>query len=73
MIDQPGGSVGKGQGYRGLERAVYRYLAFLQASSWESAEITTPHPQERFSAKKAVWLFIREPEILETMAEIQQT
>lgn len=57
----------KALGYRGSERAVYRYLSFLQATLLPAAQTTTsvaavPEP---FSAKQAVWLLIRQPEELD--------
>lgn len=45
------------QGYRGSTRAIYRYLAFLDASLEVTAQATPT--QEPFSAKRAVWLLIR--------------
>jgi transposase len=56
----------KAQGYRGSERAVYRYLSFLQESRLLSEQATNTTPEwETFSAKQAVWLFIRQPEGLD--------
>jgi transposase len=56
----------KALGYRGSERAVYRYLTFLQATLLPAEQTTTSVAavQERFSAKQAVWLLIRQPEEL---------
>jgi transposase len=56
----------KALGYRGSERAVYRYLTFLHATLLPAEQTTTSRAavQEPFSAKKAVWLLIRQPEEL---------
>jgi len=55
----------KAQGYRGSERAVYRYLSFLQDTRLLAEQATSAAPQwEAFSAKQAVWLLIRKPEEL---------
>ena len=56
----------KAQGYRGSERAVYRYLSFLQETHLCAEQATTTAPEwETFSAKQAVWLLIRQPEELD--------
>jgi transposase len=57
----------KAQGYRGSERAVYRYLSFLQETLLpaEQAPTSTAAQPEAFSAKQAVWLLIRQPEELD--------
>jgi transposase len=54
-------------GYRGSERAVYRYLTFLHATLLPTEQTTTNMTlmQEPFSAKQAGWLLIRQPEELE--------
>lgn len=56
----------KARGYRGSERAVYRYLNFLQETHVlaEQTGRTVPQ-QEAFSAKQAVWLLIWQPEELD--------
>ncbi|HEX6479503.1 MAG TPA: ISL3 family transposase [Ktedonobacteraceae bacterium] len=55
----------KAQGYRGSQRAVYRYLSFLQETPLLAEQSTSTAPQwEAFSAKQAVWLLIRQPEEL---------
>jgi transposase len=61
----------KALGYRGSERAVYRYLTFLQATLLPAGQTATSVAavQGPFSAKKAVWLLIWQPEEL---AEHQQ-
>lgn len=46
------------KGYRGSERAVYRYLAYLQASA--SAHLPS-HLPEGVSAKQAAWLLVHKP------------
>jgi transposase len=56
----------KAQGYRGSERAVYRYLSFLQETYLFAEQATSTAPEwETFSAKQAVWLLIRQPEGLD--------
>jgi transposase len=57
----------KALGYRGSERAVYRYLTFLQATLLPEEQSTTSLTpiREPFSAKQAVWLLIRQPEELD--------
>jgi transposase len=57
----------KAQGYRGSERAVYRYLTFLQetvrpAEQTARSGLTQPEP---LSVRQAVWLLIRPPEELD--------
>ncbi len=57
----------KQQGYSGSERTVYRYLETLK-----QAEVKTSpnlHRLQKFSAKTAIWLFVREPK---TLDEIDQ-
>lgn len=46
------------QGYRGSTRAIYSYLAFLNASM--GATVQAGAAQEPFSAKRAVWLLIQD-------------
>jgi transposase len=46
------------QGYRGSTRAIYRYLAFLNASMDATAQAGAA--QKPFSAKRAVWLLIQD-------------
>ena len=57
----------KAQGYRGSERAVYRYLSLLKNTRGPLAETASTQAvhQQAFSAKKAVWLLIRQPEELD--------
>lgn len=56
----------KAHGYRGSKRAVYRYLSFLQETRVLNEPATNSAPEwNTFSAKQAVWLFIREPEGLD--------
>lgn len=57
----------KAQGYRGSQRAVYRYLSFLQETLLpaEQAPTNTAAQPEAFSAKQAVWWLIRQPEELD--------
>jgi transposase len=56
----------KALGYRGSERAVYRYLTFLQATLLPAEQTTASVAavQQPFSAKQAVWLLIRQSEEL---------
>ena len=55
------------QGYTGSERTVYRYLEVLkQAEVKASASL---HRLHKFSASAAVWLFVRDPKVLN---EIEQ-
>lgn len=57
----------KALGYRGSERAVYRYLTFLRTTLLPEEQTTTRMTplQGPFSAKQAVWLLIRQPEELD--------
>lgn len=57
----------KEQGYSGSERSIYRYLETLkQAEVRTSANM---HRLHKFSANTAVWLFVRDPNLLD---EIEQ-
>jgi transposase len=51
------------QGYRGSTRAIYSYLAFLNASRDAAAQ--SGALQEPFSAKRAVWLLIQDSQKLD--------
>ncbi len=66
------------QGYRGSSKAMYRYLERLrtpQRHSLGSSSPSKPHrrkrvlaspaPLENFSAQRATWLFVRQPEKLD--------
>jgi transposase len=57
------------QGYRGSTRAIYSYLAFLNASLDATAQANST--QEPFSAKRAVWLLIRSTEDLDAAGQQQ--
>lgn len=61
----------KARGYQGSERAVYRYLTFLQETLLPAEQTATngATKPEPFSAKQAVWLLVRQPEELD---ELQQ-
>jgi transposase len=59
------------QGYRGSTRAIYRYLAFLDASLEATAQATPT--QEPLSAKRAVWLLIRRTGDLDAADQEQLT
>ncbi len=49
----------KAQGYRGSERAVYRYLTFLQSQSSLQEKSTVVIPV--LSSKRTTWLLVKEP------------
>lgn len=53
----------KEQGYRGSERAVYRYLSFLRASSSPSKGRKAAFPS--LSAKQMTWLLVKNPSELD--------
>jgi transposase len=59
------------QGYKGSWRTVYRLLAMLRESpaplrgKAERAQVVPEAPLQDFSAKDAVWLFVRDPADLE--------
>jgi transposase len=67
----------KAQGYKGSSKAMYNYLATLRApqsnssksSPWKSQERKSvplsPAPLEDFSARRATWLFVRQPDELD--------
>nr|WP_040447141.1 transposase [Ktedonobacter racemifer] len=55
------------QGYSGSDRSVYRYLKTLKLAEVR-AEVPL-HRLKKFSAKTAVWLFVRDPR---TLDEIEQ-
>lgn len=49
----------KEQGYRGSERAVYRYLTYLRTQSWKK-----DLPSElllALSSKRVTWLLVKDP------------
>jgi len=52
----------KEQGYTGSEREVYRFLVPLRRNQRIIQKGTVPHaPLQDFSARDAVWLFVRDP------------
>lgn len=54
------------QGYTGTDRQVYRFLVPLRRKQRIIQKSTAPHvPLQDFSAKEAVWLFVRDPEKLD--------
>jgi transposase len=57
----------KAQGYTGSKRTVYRSLEPLKQA--EVRANVNPHRLEKFSAKTAVWLFVRDPA---TLDEVEQ-
>ena len=65
----------KALGYRGSERAVYRYLPFLRTTLMPDEQTTTSLTpmQEPFSAKQAVWLLIRQQEELDQYQQHELT
>lgn len=52
-------------GYTGSESTLYRYLEPLKQAEVRAS--ITPQRLERFSAKTAVWLFVREPTTLDAV------
>jgi transposase len=48
------------QGFKGSARLVRRFLQTLREKRRPLTELAPPQPAEQFSARKAVWLFIRE-------------
>jgi len=64
------------QGYKGSSRTIYRFLAALKSSRPEPGDVPE-WPLQDFTAHKAVWLFVRDPEELddterEELATIRQ-
>jgi transposase len=55
------------QGYTGSESTIYRYLEPLKQA--EVRATINPHRLEKFSAKTAVWLFVRESATLDEVAQ----
>lgn len=54
------------QGYTGTEKTVYRFLAQLRGKQRIIQKGTAPQaPLQDFSAKDAVWLFVRNPDKLD--------
>ncbi len=65
------------QGYRGSSKAMYRYLARLRTPQVHSLRLipskpqrrksvlASPAPLENFSAQRATWLFVRQPDDLD--------
>lgn len=52
----------KEQGYKGTEREVYRFLVPLRRNQRIIQKATVPQaPLQDFSARDAVWLFVRDP------------
>lgn len=56
------------QGFKGSARLVRRFLQTLREKRRPWTELAPPQPFEQFSARKAVWLFIREQSAI---AELQ--
>jgi transposase len=54
------------QGFKGTARLVRRFLQTLREKRRPLTDLAPPDPSERFSARKAVWLFIREQTALPT-------
>ena len=71
------------QGYRGSLKAMYRYLARLQAPHRHAFEsppskpqrrksvLSSPAPLENFSAQRATWLFVHQPEELDETQQVE--
>jgi transposase len=67
----------RAQGYKGSFKAVYRYLERLRTSQRRSVEVSpskrqrqksvlaSPAPLENFSAQRATWLFVSQPDELD--------
>ena len=67
----------KTQGYKGSSKAMYNYLATLRAPRSNSSKSSplksqepksvplSPAPLENFSARRATWLFVRQPDELD--------
>jgi transposase len=67
----------KAQGYKGSSKAMYNYLATLRAPRSNSSKSSplksqqpksvplSPAPLENFSARRATWLFVRQPDELD--------
>lgn len=49
--------------YTGTERSVYRYLETLKQAEVQAS--VNPARLQKYSAKTAVWLFVRNPETLD--------
>ncbi len=65
----------RAKGYKGSQRAVYRYLATLEPSAFplrrhavspksQNASLTPPNPLRTISVQQATWLFFRKPDEL---------
>lgn len=48
------------KGFKGTARLVRRFLQTLREKRRPLTELVPPQPSEQFSARKAIWLFIRE-------------
>lgn len=57
------------RGFKGTARLVRRFLQTLREKRRPLTDLTPPEPSERFSARKAVWLFIREQTTLTTQEQ----
>jgi transposase len=51
----------KQQGFPGSIRVVHSFLQTLREKRRPLTDLAPAHPSEHFSARKAVWLFLREP------------
>ena len=65
----------RAKGYKGSQRAVYRYLATLEPSAFplrrsavspgsQNTSLTPPNPLRTMSVQQATWLFFRKPDEL---------
>jgi len=61
------------QGFKGTARLVRRFLQTLREQRRPLTDLAPALPSERFSARKAVWLFIREQTALTTQEQEELT
>jgi transposase len=61
------------QGFKGTARLVRRFLQTLREQRRPLTDLAPTLPSERFSARKAVWLFIREQTTLTTQEQEELT
>lgn len=78
----------RAKGYKGSQRAIYRYLATLEPAAFplrrsavvaksQKTSLTPPNPLRTLSVQQATWLFFRRPEDLkkeeqETLRQLRQ-
>ncbi|HLZ57844.1 MAG TPA: ISL3 family transposase [Ktedonosporobacter sp.] len=61
------------QGFTGSVRVVGRFLQTLRENRRPLTDLAPPSPAEQFSARKAIWLFIREQATLTTVEQAELT